>query len=302
MLFRIPKSCRVCWLAVLAVLVLAVAAQPRTGRAAGSSWLTGGAADSAGSATYLDPSGDGGTAPDITSVVVSSDAERRITFRVNLVRPPVPSEARIALAIDSDQDAATGYGGFDAVFVVDLGSDNLVGARWNGEGFASTPLSTATASSDPTGVTVSVDAAAVGTRSGFCFFVRALAGESVAAGRYDDAPDNGVWSYRLDGASSLTLTAADPIATKARAGKRFIALISVARSDGEQAEVTYGDIRCSATAAGRPLQATAIPTYGPAAGCSWRLPTHSTGSTLHATVTVTLDGATTSQTFTATIK
>jgi hypothetical protein len=50
------------------------------------------------------------------------------------------------------------------------------------------------------------------------------------------------------------------------------------------------------------LQATAIPTYRPAAGCSWRLPTRSTGSTLHATVTVTLDGATTNQTFTATIR
>jgi hypothetical protein len=66
--------------------------------------------------------------------------------------------------------------------------------------------------------------------------------------------------------------------------------------------VTYGDVACSATAAGRWLQATAVPTYGPAAGCSWRVPKNARGRILHAAVTVTLDGATVTRTFSASIK
>jgi hypothetical protein len=135
--FRTRKPWRMCWMAVLCVLVLTAAAHPRTGRAAGSSRPAAGATDSAGTATYLDSSGDGGTAPDITSVVVSRDAERRINFRVNLAQP-VRSAGRLAIAIDSDEDAATGYGGFDAMFVVDLASDDLVGAA--GTVRASPPL------------------------------------------------------------------------------------------------------------------------------------------------------------------
>jgi len=62
-------------------------------------------------ATYPDPSSDSGTAPDITSVFVSNDANNQITFRVNVASLVVPSDARVLLAIDSDQNASTGASG-----------------------------------------------------------------------------------------------------------------------------------------------------------------------------------------------
>jgi hypothetical protein len=296
------KLCRTSWMAVPAVFMLTAAAHPRTGEAAASSRLLIAGADPASPATYADPTGDSGTAPDITSVVVSCDAGSQITFRVNVVKLALPSDARVVIAIDSDRNAATGYGGFDYMFLADLSRGDFVVARWNGSDFAFTTMASATATTDSGGVSFSVNAREFATTTGFRFFARTVAGSRVAEGHYDDAPDNGDWSYQLDGASTLTLTAEDPITTKTRAGKRFIAFISVIRSDGEQAEVTYGDVSCSATVAGRSLRATAIPTYGPAAGCSWRVPRHSNGNTLHAAVIVTLDGATVTQTFTARIK
>jgi hypothetical protein len=201
------------------------------------------------------------------------------------VKLALPSDGRVAIAIDSDRNVATGYDGFDDMLVADLSRSDFVVARWNGSDFAFSEMRTATATTGPTGVSLSVNARELGTTTGFRFFARTVAGNRVAAGHYDDAPDNGDWTYQLDGASTLTLTAEDPIQSRARAGKRFVAFISVLRSDGEQAEVAYGDVTCPATVAGRPLRATAIPTYAPAAGCSWRVPRHSKGRTLHAAVT-----------------
>jgi hypothetical protein len=286
---------RLGWTAVLAVFVLTAAADPRPGQAAVSS-------SGRASATYPDLTGDSGTAPDITSVAVSSDPENQITFRVNVVKLALPSDGHVVIAIDSDQNAATGYEGVDYMFLADLSSNDFLVARWNGSDFAFRKMSTAAASTDATGVSFSINARELGRTTGFSFFARTVVGTNVAAGHYDDAPDVGEWTYELGGASALTLTVEDPIASKARAGKRLVVFITVVRSDGKQAEVTYGEITCVATIAGRSLPAIAIPTYGPAAGCSWRLPKRSNGRTLHAAIAVTVDGATVTQTFSTQIK
>lgn len=292
--FRHSRFLRTGWTAAVAVSVLGVAAHTQSGQAAPSPTAT--------TVTYTDPAGDSGTAPDIRSVVVSSDARHQITFRINVAKLAVASNCRIVIGVDADQNAATGYGGFDYMFMADLSRNDLVETRWSDSDVAYPDMSSATASADAGGLTFSINAGELGQTTGFSFFVRAVAGNRIVAGHYDDAPNEGVWTYRLDGASTLTLTAADPIASKARAGKRFIAFITVLRADGAQSEVTYGDVACSATVAGRSLQATAIPTYGPAAGCSWRVPKQARGRILHAAVTVTLEGATVTQTFTARIK
>jgi hypothetical protein len=212
------------------------------------------------------------------------------------VKRATPAVGVVVIAIDGDQNPATGYQGFDSMFLGDLASNDFIAARWHGSDFAATHMPTATASSDDTGLTFSIDGSELRTATGFNFFVRTIAGNSVDAGNHDDAPASGDWNYRLGGAAVLTLTVEQSTSTKARAGKPFIAFVTVARTDGEQGEVIHGDISCAATAGGRLLQATAIPTYGPAAGCSWRLPKHSKGKALRAAVTVTLDAATVTQT------
>src|SRR5207253_235029 len=47
--------------------------------------------------TFTDPTGDSGTAPDISSVVVSNDATRTITFRINVDKLVVPSDVRFLI-------------------------------------------------------------------------------------------------------------------------------------------------------------------------------------------------------------
>jgi hypothetical protein len=253
-------------------------------------------------ATYTDPASDSGTAPDITSVVVSNDANKQITLRINVAKLVVPSDNRVLIAIDSDQNAATGSQGTDYLLLADL-SDKAFGlAYWNGSSFAEASSGTASASYDDTSFTFSINSSDLGNTTGFNFWARTLQGDTVAAGNHDDAPDSGSSNYQLGPAAALKLTVQLFHASKARAGKPFVAVITVARSDGALADVTLDDVTCTATIGGRPLQHGGAVALGPAVGCSWRLPKRSRGKTLRATVTVNLDGATVTKTFTARIK
>jgi len=252
-------------------------------------------------ATYPDPTSDSGTAPDITSVVVSNDANNQITFRVNVASLVVPSDARVLLAIDSDQNASTGASGTDYLLLADLSNNTFGLARWDGSTFVGTPSTTATASNDSGGITFSVNASELGNTKGFNFWVRTLQGTTVVAGNHDDAPDSGSWNYQLGPAAALTLSVELSHASRARAGKPFVAVITVARSDTVLADLSVEDVTCAATVGGRRLAAGSPLALGPAATCGWRLPKKSKGKTLHASITINLDGAAVTKTFTARI-
>jgi hypothetical protein len=318
--------------AAIAVLVLTAAAQARPAQAVASSSMvfaargsvhastsslltrTGLAARAArpaavarvganaNPATYTDPTGDNGTAPDISSVVVSNDANNQITFRINVVKLVVPSDARVMVAIDSDQNASTGTSGTDYLLIADL-SNNMFGLLvWNGSDFVDSPSTTATANYDSTGITFSVNSSELGKTTGLNYWVRTLQGTTVAPGNHDDGPDAGSWNYQLGPAAALTLSVELFNASKAKAGKPFAAVITVARSDGALADVSADDVTCAATVGHQRLAAGSSFALGPAATCGWRLPKKSRGKTLHASVTVNLDGATVTKRFTARIK
>jgi hypothetical protein len=252
-------------------------------------------------ATFDDPTGDNGSAPDITSVVVSNDASGQITFRVNVAKLVVPSNVHIGIAIDSDQNPSTGSHGIDYVFLADLSQNSYGLGRWNGTDFADTPASTAAVSTDDTGLTFSINKSELGNTSGVNFWTRSAEGPTPAAGHMDDAPDTGTWAYQLGPASALKLTIELSHTTKAKAGRPFVAVIAVGRSDGATADVTSNDVICKATVGTRQLRASSVVTLGPAVTCSWRLPKGSTGKTIHASVTVSLDGAAVTKRFTAKI-
>ena len=256
---------------------------------------------SANPATYTDPTGDNGSAPDVTTVVVSNNASNEIKFRINSASLVVPSDNRVLIAIDSDQSAATGASGLDYLVLVDLSNNSFDVGHWNGSGFDEAAAPSATASSDNGGVTFSIASSDLGNTTGFNFWVRTLHGQNVAAGTHDDAPDAGTWNYQLGPASALKLTVQLAHATKAKAGKPFVAVITVTRSDGSPATVTVDDVSCTAKIGARLLHGRAV-AIGPAVGCSWRLPKSSKGKTVRATVTVNLDGATVAKTFVARIK
>lgn len=114
---------RLAAIAAMGAFVLAAAAQARTARPAAADrpmirsrlsalgrsafaaprrFVVARVGANANPATYDDAAGDGGTAPDITSVVVSNDAANQITFRVNVTKLVVPSDGHVLIAIDSD--------------------------------------------------------------------------------------------------------------------------------------------------------------------------------------------------------
>jgi hypothetical protein len=253
-------------------------------------------------ATYADTTGDSGTAPDITGVVVSNDAGNQITFRVNVVKLVVPSDGHIVIAIDSDRNASTGYQGVDYMFLGDLSTNSFGVGRWNGSDFVDTHASSASASTDATGVSFSINSSDLGNTAGFSFWARTLQGSDVTANNHDDAPDAGTWDYQLGPTAQLKLSVGLTTVTKARAGKPFVAAIEVVRSDGADTTLTPDDVTCAARVGARPLKARTIVGEGPAAGCGWLLPKKSRGKTLHASVTAALDGATVTKTFAAKIK
>ena len=253
--------------------------------------------------TVTDPSDDSsGPAADITGVVVSSDANKQITFRINVAKLVVPSDGHVVIAIDSDQSAATGYQGIDYMFLGDLSTNSFVVGRWNGSDFLTMQEATATASTDNSGLTFSINSGELGNTTGFNFFVRTVQGTEVSAGHYDDAPDQGTWNYQLGPTAPLTLTVGLTTVSKARAGKPFVALIEVVRSDGADTNLTASDVSCTATVGTTTLKARTTVGEGPAAGCGWRLPKKSRGKTLRASVTATLDGATVTKTLSARIR
>jgi hypothetical protein len=253
-------------------------------------------------ATYTDAAGDNGTAPDITSVVVSNDANNRLTFRINVDKLVVPSNTMIGIAIDSDQNRSTGSQGTDYLVIADLSNNSFGVVQWNGSTFVDAQAPDASASNDATGLTFSVNSADLGNTNGFNFWSRTLAGTTVAGGNHDDAPDQGTWNYQLGPATVLKLTAQLFHATKARSGKPFIAVVTVERSDGVEADVTPDDVTCRATIGRQPLRDGTAVALGPAVGCSWQLPKRSKGKTLHASITVNLDGASVTKTVTARIR
>jgi hypothetical protein len=253
-------------------------------------------------ASYDDAAGDSGTAPDITSVVVSNDAGNQITFRINVAKLVVPSDGHVLIAIDTDQNASTGYHGIDYMFVGDLSTNSFAVARWSGSDFGETSDSTAGARTDDTGLTFSINSSELGNTTSFSFWARTIHGSDVSAGNYDDAPDQGAWDYQLGSTAPLRLSVGLSTVGKARAGKPFVAVIEVVRSDGADTTLNPGDVSCAARAGATPLKARTTVADGPAAGCGWLLPKKSRGKTLHASITAALDGATVTKTFTRKIR
>src|SRR5262249_54628651 len=59
--------------------------------------------------TFTDPSGDSGTAPDITTVLVSNDANGRIDFQIDVPgQPGLRPDCLLFLVMDTDNNPATG--------------------------------------------------------------------------------------------------------------------------------------------------------------------------------------------------
>jgi hypothetical protein len=232
------------------------------------------AAAAANSATFTDPSGDGGNAPDVRSVEVALDDAANLTFAVHASSPDLWAGAGASLMIDADANYATGHSdGVD--YLVTLHRDHTADfGRWNGSDFPSFGASFS-ASLDGATLKITFPWRAIGSPGRIAFAV--ITFDASDAG--DQAPDGSFapgtpprWTFSPAAAPTVKgLTArfstARPVHGKRFALTRATAVLSNGRSRATSAT-------CSATLAGKPL----------GSGCAWRIPTSAKGKRLVVTI------------------
>ena len=292
--------------------LLLVALCSAAGAASGSS--TTGAASTPTS--FTDPAGDAGTAPDLTSVSVSSDANNQLTFLVNYAATPANTTAT-DIYIDADRNGSTGdpqEAGADWDLYQDWSQRGWDVEQWNGTSWVQAS-STATVSvgTNAAGneLSFSINASEIGGgTSGFNFWVDSYDGQG-GTGHDDQAPNAGLWSFTPSVSTApLQLTVAKFVAPKTVvAGKLYEAGMIVQRSDTGDFLGTEGTVRCHARAAGKVVPATPTivsltlsGTKVSALFCVMTAPRKARGKLLTGTISATYQGVTTTRGFSAKIK
>lgn len=243
--------------------------------------------------TYDDLIEDSGSAPDFCAANLITNDNETITIGIHVHnRSGFAAGDQYGIFVDADRNASTGNEGADYLLVFDGDGASLL--RWDGSSFATAPSQRPVVVQWVSGYgpVVQIGRADLGNVSAFDFVLASVLGEES-----DFAPDAGFWSYGL---TPLTLTARSLTIGPARAGRTFTARMSVTRSDFDAA-LTEGTITCTARLGGRTLRG-----QGSFAGgrvvCTWRLPRNARGKRLTGSVTVSLQGAQASRTFSVLVR
>jgi hypothetical protein len=247
--------------------------------------------------TYTDPTGDSGSAPDISGVTISSAPDGQILFRITASLSSAP-EAWTVLLLDTDVNEATGSPdslGADFIFGVDEVERTYWFGRWAGADWDDSPDSTVRVFSGSSDVTISVNRSELGNTGEFNFWTRTGSGE-FEEGRYDDAPDDGTWNYSLAAAGpniEAVLVSTTPSAGP-RSGRAFTvtpAGLRIKSNGGPPLLPRPDSYSCRATLAGRTLAGAGV------GACSWRIPKNARRKQLKVVLTVAYQGATKSVPF-----
>ena len=288
---------RLALLAALAAAALAAAA------ATASSTIT------APPSTFTDPAGDSGTAPDLTNVAVTNDDHGLYTFTITFATT-YGDAAGLQIFLDTDKNAGTGdpnSGGADYVFIDDHASHSFDLLSWGGSDWQE-PASLTTASvvigSDTKSIVLNVNKSELGNSTGFNFFVISTDGDG-SDGHFDDAPSgSGSFAYGLQ--SVFTLSVGSSHATAAKAGGTWTVSMSAVRSDTNATVGSEASVTCSATMGSKHLAVAshAIVSSGGSstAQCVFKVPKADKHKKLTATITVSDNGQTATQSFSATAK
>jgi len=177
----------------------------------------------ASSGDYTDPSGDSGTAGDLTSVTVAGDkASGQLLFRMTGTNIASSETTPLILDIDSDANPLTGditFNGMDYEFDVDNSSYGFF--HWNGSDWVATPDLSVQVSGGTGQILISVNKSELGNSSTFNFFVVSF---NVADRAFDLAPDKGAFNYSFDtnGPQIISVDVKKTPAAGPKAGKRFV--------------------------------------------------------------------------------
>ena len=248
-------------------------------------------------ASYTDPTGDAQSAPDITAVSAAHDTAGNLSFTVRTSHATLASGSIVGDAFDTAQNPDTGSNGVEYLFL--MGSSGWQFARWDGTNFVSAGASSANGSYVNGVATFKVNKADLGGVTKFTFWADAVqldANGNVIGS--DTAPD-GTAAYVYELTKPLTLKAGAVTAAPAKpaAGKPFTVRTRVTRGD-TGGPLTTGTVACSVRVGKAPLRATGKVAAG-VASCAMTLPKTAKGKTVTVTLKVTLQGVSTSKTFSA---
>ena len=257
---------------------------------------------------FTDPTGDSGTAPDVTGISVTNDDRGVYTFTITFATPYASSDI-VAIFIDSDKNTATGNPkelGADYLFYDDFSVHQIQLASWQSGTWQTTTGSTTGVVVAPDGktVTMTINKSDLGNAAGFNFFVLSSDG-TFDVGHTDDAP-SGAGTFAYDTQTVFALVPGASHNGAATAGGTWTVSMTAVRSDTKATVGGEGTIACSAGEGSKKL-ALVLRTFVSAAGgqgssavCTFRVPKKPKHALLRATVTVSDAGRSASTSFTAT--
>lgn len=259
--------------------------------------------------TFTDPSGDAGTAADITSLTATNDDKGQYTL-VATFATPYPATGEFWFNFDTDLNPGTGdpeLGGVDYLLYDDHSQHAFDLEKWNGTSWDEAPTTSTvsiTIAPDGKSLTASINASELGNSTGFNFWLNTDDGSS-DSGHYDVAPDgSATWQYKQQ--TVFTLTAAAARQTAATAGKTWMVFIGVVRSDTGKTVGSEGTITCGGSSGSTKLPPAArafITVSGTSvASCIFRVPKTLKHKSVKGTISVSLNGQTVSHTFTTKVK
>jgi hypothetical protein len=247
-------------LAVLAGLVALCLAQP---------------ALAAGSKTFADATGETGGTADITAVKVTNDDAGVLTFEVSFANlPEMLADVNVFIGFNTDPTAGDELGD-DYLFELNGAERKYFWGKWDGTQFVFAGELTFV-DYEAGKMIVRLNRSHLGGVGTFGFGVTSRKGMP-GAYVYDDAPNEGGWSYEIairPVIGSVTVGNAAP-----KAGKRYAAPVTgIVLAGGQAAKPTA--LRCTAKLAGKSIRGT-----GPG-GCQFAIPPDAKGKKLVITVTV----------------
>lgn len=268
----------------------------------------------ANSQTYQDVTGEDPAGPDITTTVVSNDDAGAITFQIAIPnRPSFTADMLLLMFLDT----VPGAGDADSLgadYAIQLVPEGAALFKWNGSDFrADTPQRTLT-TSYAAGATIGISAAELGAPKTINFLIIAISGIVVGANgeedfsniRRDIAPTGGfgggatTWSYEVRTVLALTEAGFTTSPSPARAGAPFSAAVAATRND-TQGLVRSGTVTCQARIGSTRAALRGSRVQNGVATCSWAIPKTAKGKTIRGTVTLTVDGARLTRSFSARI-
>jgi hypothetical protein len=305
--------------ALLAALFVAGASAPGTAFARPAHGVSG-------TASFTDPSGDAGVAPDITGVTVSNDDHGLITFRIAVPnRSSLGPDDVLAVPLGTDDPNLTSglrSDGMNFILLLEAKGASLL--TWDGEEMVAVdPEPGSVTGSFAEGVGV-VNVLQEDLAPGFpdmsvpielTFYALGIAftGNDVLA--QDDAPDgDATWKYHLAEALRVVLTNFSAAKT-VKAGTTLVVIMGAAHTD-TGAAVASGKISCKALLGSRPLKGRArfltvvltAPATGrvvrsPNATCSFKVPKQqSKGKRIRGSMTLRESGVSLTRSFTTLVR